>query len=162
METTINLNISDATDTEGEKQIASSIQKLVNSELDAALAARNIDGSIVAETKDTESPDTLGWLKYLWDCLGKSAMEVPAAHPGQGRMVELLQELQQLPKHHVRQLLGGSISQKELWVLSPANQYEGLEQWLWELNEGAQSPPLLRLCLLLIPPHRPLYRTSTS
>lgn len=128
------LNLSDPDDSQSEVLVANTIKDLVNGSKDAATAARAIDQVIVSESHGSLKPS--GWQKYLWDCLGKAAMAVPFDHDGQGCLVALLQELQHLPRHEVPQKIEGEILQKQLWVLTRENKYDGLEQWLWELDQG--------------------------
>lgn len=135
MASSIVLDLSDPGDSQSEVRIADTIQDLVNGLKDATTAAQDIDDVVVSESQ-TEVPKPSGWQKYLWDCLGKAAMAVPFDHDGQDRLVALLQELQRLPRHKVPQKIGDEIIQKELWVLTQKNRYDGLEQWLWELDQG--------------------------
>lgn len=114
-------------------------------------AAQIIDQTVVKDCRDmyalyNSSPDTttapgpepVGWVKYVWDCLGRAAMKIPADSPAQDRLVSLIRELQGLPRRHAPWLAAGSLKERELWNLVPETQYEGLPQWMWELNEGNQ------------------------
>ncbi|KAJ6440032.1 MFS monocarboxylate transporter [Purpureocillium lavendulum] len=135
MAAAISLNLSDPDDCKAEVQIAGILQGLVNGSASPAAAARDID-KIIVDGCQQEAPNPSGWQKYLWDCLGKSAMVVPSNHPGQDSLISLLEELQRLPRHEVPEQVGDEVFQKELWTLTPENKYEGLEQWLWELDQG--------------------------
>ncbi|KAG8427540.1 hypothetical protein J3459_006619 [Metarhizium acridum] len=81
-------------------------------------------------------------------------MVVPHDHNSQNLLVALLQQLQRLPRHRVPHKVGDEVVHKELWVLTPENKYDGLEQWLWEIDQG-------RLNMLRASKKRPLC-TSTS
>ncbi|KAG8417536.1 hypothetical protein J3458_005033 [Metarhizium acridum] len=63
-------------------------------------------------------------------------MVVPHDHNSQNLLVALLQQLQRLPRHRVPHKVGDEVVHKELWVLTPENKYDGLEQWLWEIDQG--------------------------
>ncbi|KYK57257.1 hypothetical protein DCS_04264 [Drechmeria coniospora] len=158
MSTLISLHISDPDDFEQEKKIAMTIENVVNGVIEPAAAAKVIDDTVVEYCQSAQSSYTLppgataptrpagdgangvprptGWLKYLWDCLGKASMTVPADHPGQDGLVCLLQALQGMPKHTVPVKVGVEFVDKELWSLTADNGYEGFEQWLWELDQG--------------------------
>ncbi|KND91997.1 hypothetical protein TOPH_03376 [Tolypocladium ophioglossoides CBS 100239] len=152
----LTLNISDPGDSKADKEITDTLQSLVNGSIDPAAAAHVIDKTVVTDCQEglasytsvpnptssqledgtIRAPYPAGWLKFLWDCVGKAAMEVPSDHPGQDRLVTLLQELQRLPRHSVPELVAGELSERELWTSTPANRFEGLELWLWELDQG--------------------------
>ncbi|THU77461.1 hypothetical protein K435DRAFT_846183 [Dendrothele bispora CBS 962.96] len=149
----ITLNISDSTDSLAEKNIASTLQDLVNGTITPDFAAHAIDSVIISECQEAyksytnstqehlangtiEEPSPSGWSKYLWDCMGRSAMVVPADHPGQVLLVQMLQQLQCMPPHTAPELYGDKIIAKTLWVLTARNGYDGLEQWMWELDQG--------------------------
>ncbi|GJN75028.1 hypothetical protein PLICBS_009124 [Purpureocillium lilacinum] len=136
MASPISLALSNPDDDKSLVLIANTLRDFVNGIVAAAAAARDIDKVIVDECQ-ADDPQPSGWQKYLWNCIGKAAMEIPADHPGQDRLVRLLQELQRLPRHGVPEKVGDEIFQKELWVLTPENKYDGLEQWLWELDQGS-------------------------
>ncbi|UNI19641.1 hypothetical protein JDV02_005816 [Purpureocillium takamizusanense] len=136
MVSSISLGLSDPDDCKSEVDIANTLQDLVNGATDSASGARDIDKVVVDECRQTDNPRPSGWQRYLWDCLGKAAMAVPADHPGQDRLVELLRELQRLPRHEVPEKVGDELFHKELWVLAPENKYDGFEQQLWELDQG--------------------------
>jgi len=135
MASPISLALSNPDDDKSLVLIANTLRDFVNGIVAAAAAAQDIDKVIVDECQ-ADDPQPSGWQKYLWNCIGKAAMEIPADHPGQDRLVRLLQELQRLPRHEVPEKVGDEIFQKELWVLTPENKYDGLEQWLWELDQG--------------------------
>ncbi|KAI0478186.1 hypothetical protein F4859DRAFT_478927 [Xylaria cf. heliscus] len=149
MSSTFDLGLSHPNNTGTEKGVATAIQAMVNSSLEPIAAAQTIDQIVVKDCHDmyalyNSSPDTttapgpepVGWMKYVWDCLGRAAMKIPADSPAQDRLVSLIRELQGLPRRPVPWLAAGSLKERELWNLVPATQYEGLPQWMWELNEG--------------------------
>ncbi|KAI1145780.1 hypothetical protein F4825DRAFT_467061 [Nemania diffusa] len=149
MSSTFDLGLSRSSNTGAEEGIATAIQAMVNSSLEPIEAARSIDQTIFKDCRDVyvlyssspettaaPGPDPVGWMKYVWDCLGRAAMKIPADSPAQDRLVSLIQELQGLPRRHAPWLAAGSLDERELWNLVPATQYEGLPQWMWELNEG--------------------------
>lgn len=151
MSSTFDLGLSRSSNTGAEEGIATAIQAMVNSSLEPIEAARSIDQTIFKDCRDVyvlyssspettaaPGPDPVGWMKYVWDCLGRAAMKIPADSPAQDRLVSLIQELQGLPRRHAPWLAAGSLDERELWNLVPATQYEGLPQWMWELNEGNQ------------------------
>ncbi|KAI0010912.1 hypothetical protein F4779DRAFT_575958, partial [Xylariaceae sp. FL0662B] len=156
MSTSIVLGLSQPGDSEAETKIINALQGLVDGSLDPASAAQAIDKIIILDCQEAydsytaisnstseqvgdgtvRSPEPVGWMKFVWDCLGKAAMRIPTTHPGQDRLVRLLQELERLPRRSVPWLATGRLTEKQLWELTPATKYEGLEQWLWELDQG--------------------------
>ncbi|XXH05598.1 hypothetical protein Hte_012030 [Hypoxylon texense] len=150
------LDLLEPGDSAADVKIITTLQGLVDGLLEPRAAAETIDAEIVRdcqeayvsytsvpspspeqlENKTIRAPQPAGWIKFLWDCVGKAAMKVPANHAGQDRLVSLLYELQQLPKHRVPWLAAGNLIEKELWSLNAKNGYEGLNQWLWELDQG--------------------------
>ncbi|KID88975.1 hypothetical protein MGU_04318 [Metarhizium guizhouense ARSEF 977] len=107
----------------------------MNRRQDAAATAWEINEMIITEHReDPEKPS--GGQRYLYDLFGKVAMVVPHDHGSQDLLVALLQELQRLPRHTVPHKVGDQVVPKELWVLTPDNKYDGLEQWLWEIDYG--------------------------
>ncbi|KID86974.1 hypothetical protein MAJ_11146, partial [Metarhizium majus ARSEF 297] len=80
-------------------------------------------------------------------------MVVPHDHGSQDLLVALLQELQHLPRHTVPHKVGDQVVPKELWLLTPDNKYDGLEQWLWEIDYGERGLP---------PPSRSRFHSYTS
>nr|POE94698.1 hypothetical protein CFP56_16935 [Quercus suber] len=129
----IHLNISYPDDTEEEKVIVEQLQSLVDSDTSPRSCAEKIDHVIVA---DCAGSSILGWQHHLWNCIGKAAMDVPANHPGQDNLVTFLLELQRLPRHRITYHVGEEVFEKEMWSLTPANRYDGFEQWMWDLNQG--------------------------
>lgn len=147
-------------DSEAESKIITTLHSLVDGSLEPQAAAQTIDAEIVRDCQEAyasytsvsnpsqeqladgtiRAPRPVGWMKFLWDCMGRAAMDVPATHSGQDHLISLLQELQQLPKHQVPWLASGNLIEKELWTLNAKNDYEGLSQWLWELHEGKLLP----------------------
>lgn len=153
----ITLGLFDEGDSEKDTEIYVVLENLVNGSIDAAMAVCTIDKIIVDDCREAyesytsmpqptadqleddniRGPNPAGWLKFLWNCVGKAAMRIPANHEGQDRLVTMLQELQKLPPRRLPWLLSdGTMTDKELWSLTPANGYEYLEQWLWELDQG--------------------------
>ncbi|THU93292.1 hypothetical protein K435DRAFT_861603 [Dendrothele bispora CBS 962.96] len=83
----ITLNISESTDSLAEKNIASTLQDLVNGTITPDFAAHTIESVVVSECQEAyksytnstqeqlangtiEEPSPSGWSKYLWDCMG--------------------------------------------------------------------------------------------
>ncbi|PNY29947.1 Uncharacterized protein TCAP_00137 [Tolypocladium capitatum] len=152
----VTLHISDPGDSRADKEITDAFQNLVDGSIDVASAANVIYAAIVADGQGppaplTSAPDPAsgqaedgavpaptpaGWLKFLWDCLGKAAMDVPHDHPGQDRLVALLQQLQRLPQHGDAEPVAGNLSEGELRALTPVKKCNALEQWLWELDQA--------------------------
>ncbi|KAI0378211.1 hypothetical protein F5Y04DRAFT_291450 [Hypomontagnella monticulosa] len=152
MSHSIPLNLLDADDTDSEKKVATAIQNLVDGSLDPTAAAKLIHQTIIDDCRDAQAsltsasstapeqsekgPQPDGWMKFVWDCLGKAAMKVPADHEAQDKLIALVQELQQLPKTRIPWVAVGGATETTLWELTKENGYAGLAQWLWELNEG--------------------------
>jgi len=152
----IELNIAQAEDEAGIKQVKAAFHDLVNGIVDPAAAAQVIDKIIIDDSRETfdsytllpnptteqiqngsiHVPDPTGWLRLLWDCFGKAAMVVPYNHVGQDRLVSLLQALQRMPRHKVPWFVVDKVVEKELYDLTHANGYDYLKQWLWELDQG--------------------------
>ncbi|KAI0167470.1 hypothetical protein BJ166DRAFT_495767 [Pestalotiopsis sp. NC0098] len=151
----IDLGLSRPDDDANEKKLTTALDDLVHDELDAASAARLIDdiitkdcqkalaayNSISEELKKNDTvagPVPQGWQQYLYDCLATAAMKIPADHSGQERLVDLLEELGRLPRHTVPVLYfePERIAEKELWVLTRENNYDGFGQLMWERHEG--------------------------
>ncbi|KJZ74996.1 hypothetical protein HIM_05482 [Hirsutella minnesotensis 3608] len=137
MEASVRLNISDDGDSEADKEVIGALDALVNGFISPDKAAVYIDTTIAKDCQEAHvsytspsrpsltsggevnrTPSTSGWLKFLWDCIAKSSMAIPFDHSGQDRLAALLLELQRLPRHDVPEL------------------YQGLEQWLWEIDQG--------------------------
>ncbi|KAI2775748.1 hypothetical protein F4815DRAFT_449951 [Daldinia loculata] len=152
----ISLDLSYEGDTDTDKKIVATLQDLVNDTESPGSAAKIIHGVIIDDCRDAyasynsvsdptaeqiesgtvRTPNPGGWMGYLWDCLGRAAMRVPADHKGQDRLVGLLQELQQLPKSPVPEFVAGEMRETILWNITKETQYEGLTQWLWDLDQG--------------------------
>ncbi|KAI1869936.1 uncharacterized protein JN550_005526 [Neoarthrinium moseri] len=151
----IDLGLLGPDDDENEKKLAITLQDLVNDKTDAASAAKVVDlivtddcqkalsmyNSASEDEKTNDSvrgPAPQGWQQYLYDCLASAAMKVPASHPGQDRLVNLMHELGRLPRHFVPALYYDPqrIVEKEIWVLTRENNYDGFGQWMWERHEG--------------------------
>ncbi|ETS80477.1 hypothetical protein PFICI_08006 [Pestalotiopsis fici W106-1] len=151
----IDLGLARPDDDANEKKIISVLNDLVHDRIDAVTAARTIDEIITEDCQKTlvaynsaskeqkkngtvSGPSPQGWQHYLYDCLATAAMKVPAAHPGQDRLVNLIDQLGRLPRHKVPALYSDSeqIVEKELWVLNRENHYDGFGQWMWERHEG--------------------------
>ncbi|KAI1852747.1 hypothetical protein JX266_002288 [Neoarthrinium moseri] len=151
----IDLGLLGPDDDENEKTLAITLQDLVNNKTDAVSAAKVVDlivtddcqkalaiyNSASEEQKTNDSvrgPAPQGWQQYLYDCLASAAMKVPASHPGQDRLVDFMKELGRLPRHNVPALYYDPqrIVEKEIWVLTRENNYDGFGQWMWERHEG--------------------------
>lgn len=147
-------------DDANERKLTTALDDLIHDELDAASAARAIDDIITKDcqkalaaynsaSEEQKKNDTVagpapqGWQQYLYDCLATAAMETPADHSGQDRLVDLLEELGRLPRHTVPALYfePERIAEKELWVLTRENNYDGFGQWMWERHEGESRLP---------------------
>lgn len=120
-----------------EKLINETLEALVNKKVSSKDAAQKIDSIIIGDLKRAETDSRpLGWEHYLWDSIGRSAMVIPAEHPGQESLVTFLQDIQRLPKTTILYRENEKNHEKVFWSLSAANGYSGLAQWLWELKEG--------------------------
>jgi hypothetical protein len=120
-----------------EKLVNEALESLVNGTLTSKDAAQKIDSVIVTDLRSGKSNShPLGWEHYLWDSIGRSAMVVPADHAGQDRLVQFLQDIQNLPKTTIPFAANGAEHEKIFWTLNASNGYSGLSQWLWELKEG--------------------------
>lgn len=156
----IDLGLARPDDDTNEKKLTATLDDLVHDELDAASAARVIDdiitkdcqkalaayNSISEELKKNDTvagPAPQGWQQYLYDCLATAAMKIPADHSGQERLVDLVEELGRLPRHTVPAVYfePERIAEKELWVLTRENNYDGFGQWMWERHEGESRLP---------------------
>lgn len=134
----INLTgLSRPSDTKEMKALASIIEQAAPGDKDASQAAQEIDTIIVREAETSETPNPSGWMRYVWDLLSKSAMQIGQMHPDQDRLRDLLVELQKLPKHSARQIVDDKVEQKELWSWSVDTGYEGFQQIFSELNQGS-------------------------
>jgi hypothetical protein len=143
-------------DKPGLKHIATTLHNLVNGIVDPRTAAETIDQIIVSDCQETylsytsvpkptaeqiasgsiRAPDPAGWLQFLWNSFGKAAMVIPYDHAGQDRLVGLIQELQRLPPQKLPYVVWGKLIEKELYILTDKNGYDGFKQWLWELDQG--------------------------
>ncbi|KAI0118983.1 hypothetical protein F4814DRAFT_222812 [Daldinia grandis] len=156
MSSFIPLDLSYEGDSNTDRIIASALQDLVNDKKSPRSAAEIIHGAIVDDCRNAYAsynsvpnpsaeqiqsgtvrvPNPGGWMEYLWDCLGRAAMSVPADHRGQARLISLLQELQRLPKRPVPEFVAGEMGETVLWIITKETRYEGLTQWLWDLDQG--------------------------
>ncbi|KAI1658878.1 hypothetical protein F4813DRAFT_355000 [Daldinia decipiens] len=156
MSSFISLDLSCEDGSDAKKRIVATLQDLVNDTESPGSAAKIIHGVIIDDCRDAytsynsvsnltaeqiesstvRTPKPGGWMEYLWDCLGRAAMRVPADHKGQDRLVDLLQELQQLPKSPVPEFVAGEMRETLLWNITKETRYEGLTQWLWDLDQG--------------------------
>ncbi|KAI1464531.1 uncharacterized protein F4812DRAFT_467115 [Daldinia caldariorum] len=143
------------------RKINDTLQNLVNNVESPESAAGIIHGVIVDDCRDAHAaylalpnptleqitsgavrtPNPRGWMEYLWDCVGRAAMKVPADHGGQERLIGLLQELQKLPKDPVPEFSDGQMREKVLWNITKDTGYEGFPQWLCDLDQGNFSGP---------------------
>lgn len=144
-------------DTPGHKRITTIFQDLVNGIVEPQNAAETIDEIIVGDCQEAylsyasvvpkptaqqtisgavRTPCPSAWLRFLWESFGKTAMVVPYDHAGQDRLVDLIQELQRLPAHKVPEAMGDSLADKELYILTENNGYDGFQDWLSELNRS--------------------------
>ncbi|KAI0848547.1 hypothetical protein F5Y00DRAFT_270056 [Daldinia vernicosa] len=156
MSSFISLDLSYEGDSVTENKIVATLQDLVDDAESPRSAAKIINRVIIDDCRDASisynsasdptagqiesgtvrAPNPGGWMEYLWDCLGRAAMRVPADHRGQDRLVSLLQELRQLPKILVPGLVAGEMRETILWNITKETRYEGLTQWLWDLDQG--------------------------
>jgi hypothetical protein len=114
------------------------LESLVNGEISPTDAARKVDSIIITDLARADSEShALGWEQHLWDTIGRSAMVIPAEHPGQEKLIEFLQDIQKLPRTTMSYSVAGVQHEKVFWSLTASNHYANLAQWLWELNEGA-------------------------
>lgn len=143
-------------DNPGLKHIATTLQNLVNGIVDPRTAAKTIDQIIVSDCQkayssytsvpkptaeqiasgSVQAPDPAGWLQFLWNSFGRAAMVIPYDHAGQDRQVGLIQELQRLPPQKLPYVVWGDLIEKEIYILTDKNGYDGFRQWLWELDQG--------------------------
>lgn len=156
----LGLRLARPDDDTNERELTTALNELVHDELDAASAARLIDDIITKDcqqalaaynsaSEEQKKNDTVagpapqGWQQYLYDCLATAAMKVAVDHSGQERLVDLLEELGRLPRHTVPVLYfePERIAEKELWVLTGENNYDGFGQWMWERYEGESRLP---------------------
>ncbi|KAF3063701.1 hypothetical protein GL218_02607 [Daldinia childiae] len=156
MSSFISLDLSYEGDSDTEKKIVATLQDLVDNRESPESAAKIINGVIIDDCRDAytsynsvsdptaeqiesgavRAPKPSGWMGYLWDCLGRAAMKVPVDHKGQDRLVYLLLALQQLPKSPVPEFVAGEMRETILWNVTKETRYEGLTQWLWDLDQG--------------------------
>ncbi|KAI1080129.1 hypothetical protein F5B20DRAFT_540883 [Whalleya microplaca] len=117
MTTALALGLAQPGDSEAETKIITALQSLADGSLDPVSVAQAIDQIIVLDCQEAyksyttkekhaqkqlknstvPAPQPIGWINFLWDCLGKAAMKVPAAHSGQDRLIYLVEELERLP-----------------------------------------------------------------
>lgn len=155
------------------KAAAEAIDKAIVDECNAACEAYNSSAGSKREGDDAEldGPDPVGWQRFLWYHLSKVATIVPADYPGPQQIVDLLLELQRLPRHKVPYVMRTpgylaapeigtqsdsadsiekcvpekiELTSKELWSLTPENQYEGLIADLEFLERGEGLEPSAR------------------
>lgn len=145
--------------TEGEsslQEVANVLQNLVNGIVDPKTAAQTIDQIIVSDCEEAylsytsvpkptaeqlasgsiRSPDPDGWLQFLWNSFGKAAMVIPYDHAGQDRLVSLFTELQRLPPKKLPLVVWNNLIDKEIYILTEKNGYDGFKHWLGELDQG--------------------------
>ncbi|KAI1390685.1 uncharacterized protein F4822DRAFT_426534 [Hypoxylon trugodes] len=144
MTPSIPLHLSDEDDSDSNKRIIDMLQSVVDGTENPISGARIIHDVVVNECRQAyisytstssleagqmeggvySGPD--GWMKFLWNCIGKAAIRIPASHEGQDRLVSLLRELHQLPKTSVPRVLSGEVTEKVLWDLTKETGYENL------------------------------------
>lgn len=114
--------LADPSDDEQDNELNTMMQRLVDGEVEAAAAAKEIDALIVNDCQqeragqyesirnNQDSPGNdgngniatpSGWVPHLWRTVGKVAIAVPHHHAGQDRLVRFIQELQRLPSRIV-------------------------------------------------------------
>lgn len=114
--------LADPSDDEQDNELNTLMQRLIDGDVEAAAAAREIDALIVndgqqeraGQCKSTrnnqDSPENdgngniatpSGWVPHLWRMVGKVAIAVPHHHAGQNRLVRFVQELLCLPSRIV-------------------------------------------------------------
>jgi hypothetical protein len=136
---TVNLPLVAVDNHPDEKLVNETLEALVNKKTSPKDAAQKIDSIIIGDLKRAATDSRpLGWEHYLWDSIGRSAMVIPAEHPGQEYLVTFLQDIQQLPKTTIPYRENEKGHEKVFWSLNAANGYSGLAQWLWELKEGEE------------------------
>lgn len=156
----LDLKISQNEDDESSKRMKIILHDVVNGVQDPASAAQSIDIIIVKdceeayssytstpnptieqiESEEIRSPQPDEWLQLLWNIMGHAAMVIPFDHPGQDRLVSLLQELQRMPLHKVPWFFSDKVITKDIYNLTPENEYDYFQQWLWELDQGDSVP----------------------
>lgn len=105
-----------------EESILKTFQDLINGEMTAAIATKRMVALIYEEHDSLQSTsdhaeenvnDILAERQYLiLDLLPKIAVQVPAAHPGQDRLVDVLKNIPRLPYRQVTNHRGEKVN---LW-----------------------------------------------
>lgn len=144
----IDLGLSDPDNDANETRITATFQELVDGTTSPASAAKIVDDVITRECAESlnayktqpgaKGPSPAGWQKFVYDCIAKAAMKVPSSHQGQDDLVQFLDELPKLPKHKVPALYRNPerVDEKQLWILTRKNGYDGFGQWMWDRHEG--------------------------
>lgn len=140
MSSSIALNLAHAGTTDSEKVITDTLEALVNGTVEPTPAAKTIDRIIVDQVGKGDGYPA-GWRQYLWLLLGNAVPKIPHEHPGQDRLVSMLQAIQNLSPHSLPYTdEEGQRKESQLWDTTPKG-YSDLEQWLWEVNEGEYMLP---------------------
>jgi hypothetical protein len=130
--------------------VADAVQDVINGRLSPATAAANIDAAIMsAERDDVWNPDCLnddnksdqgteeeaerdggleGRRTVLLEFLATAAVQVPASHAGQDKLVGLLQEIPKLPYRHITMFdgnCGQDTKRGNLWAARHVENYQG-------------------------------------
>lgn len=163
----LDLKLDRPEDDESSKRIKIIFHDVVNGVQDPASAAKVIDSVIVKDCEEafisytsvsnstteqiengrirTPQPDE--WLQLLWNSFGQAAIVIPFDHPGQDRLVSLLQGLQRMPLHKVPWFYSDKIIDKKIYNLTPENGYDYFQQWLWELDQGEHLQLIVSISL---------------
>lgn len=153
LQSSLGIDLHQGDEDPAEARLVAAFHDLINGKIKPAAAATVVDDIISGECRQgaaryeaaaedekeaVNSSGIRGWQKYLYvDLIAAAAMMIPSEDTAQDSLVMLVQELNALPKHTVPCVLpDGSMCWKELWNITPEEDYDGFRQWLWEIIEG--------------------------
>lgn len=135
----ITLQVSQPAENPVEDSILKTFQDLINGAMNAAIATKRMDALIYEEHDSLQSTsdhtgenvdDVLSERQYfILDLLSKIAVQVPAAHPGQDRLVDVLENIPRLSYRQVTNHRGEKVN---LWSESIIKEFEEHNLAFWE------------------------------
>lgn len=152
----LNLDLSD--DDETDIKVCTTLQDLVDGTIDPLTAARVITHALAVDNQkktgvwnatpaadrqalldSRDHPNGYGWTAQIIEhYMVKIGMQVPFDHPGQDRVIQMLQEMQRMPRQTLYEVTyeGNGLRPIELWNFPPTDPHAQMNQWLWEMTYG--------------------------
>lgn len=130
-----------------DKAIQDTLQDLINGDITPDIATKRVQALIYEEDENTPQPldrtehtvdvGLLGRQYFVLDLLPKVAVQVPAAHPGQDRLVEFLKNILRLPYREVTTRTGEKMN---LWSQEIIKEFEEENLAFWEQSSYSRYP----------------------